>query len=583
MKTFGDENHSGFRWCAAFGLSQKEKISMMKKVVLSLTLLVLCFLCLHIQVLTAWSAWEPADGYGGLNVDSGEYAMFPAIAIYNGTPYVAWEEYNASSICQIYVKYYSGGSWLPTDGYGGLNVDPGQRARDPAIAIYNGTPYVAWLEYNASGIDQIYVKYYSGGSWLPTDGYGGLNVDSDQYAYNSAIAMDNGTPYVTWREHNAPAIYQIYVKYYSGSSWLPTDGYGGLNVDPGQAARDPAIAIYNGTPYVVWREHNASVIYQIYVKYYSGGSWLPTNGYGGLNVSGQSTYAPAIAMDNGTPYVTWQERNASGIYQIYVKYYSGGSWLPTDGYGGLNVDPGQRARDPAIAIYNGTPYVAWLEYNASGIDQIYVKYYSGGSWLPTNGYGGLNVDPGQHADDPSIAIDNGTPYVTWHESNGDKYQIYVKYYVPITPTFTSTPTATPPGTTTPTSGPTLTITPTPTITLTMTVTPSSTITIAPARRIMTTTPYIIEREKVIAYPSPAKGDDLWFYYYVEGGAQVRIEIYNVIGERGMVLEDSHTGSEYCRTHWDIRNVAGGTYFYRMRIKSPAGTRDYGIQKLLIIK
>ena len=40
----------------------------------------------------------------------------------------------------------------------------------------------------------------------------------------------------------------------------------------------------------------------------------------------------------------------------------------------------------------------------------------------------LNVNPGQTAYNPSLAISNGTAYVSWYESNGIADQIYEKHF-----------------------------------------------------------------------------------------------------------------------------------------------------------
>jgi hypothetical protein len=94
---------------------------------------------------------------------------------------------------------------------------------------------------------------------------------------------------------------------------------------------------------------------------------------------------------------------------------------------------------------------------------------------------------------------------------------------------------------------------------------------------------LIERDEVVAYPMPALGDTLWFYYYTEGPARARIELYAVTGEIGPVLTAEHPGAGYQRVSWDIRNAAPGVYFYRLRLDGAAGARDYGVRKLVIVK
>ena len=378
---------------------------------------ILIFLCLTFYVSTVWGDWVQ-DG-GSLNVDSSQSACEPAIAISNGTPYVTWSETH-----QVYVKHYDGNNWIQ-DG-GSLNVNPSQITDESAIAIFNGTPYVTWLESNGTTM-QIYVKHYTGSSWKHVSGSEeSLNVNpSSVYdsAHKPAIAISNGTPYVAWQEswYNG----KIYVKYYTGSSWKHvSESEESLNVNPSQVAHYPAIAISNGTPYATWQE-GGGIAEQIYVKHYDGSSWIQDGGSLNVNmIPNHHAYHPAIAISNGTPYVTWFEYNTI-INQIYVKHYNGSNWVQ-DG-GSLNVNSSSHGwQNPTIAIYNGTAYVTWCDESNGSIEQIYVKYYDGSSWKHVSGSEeSLNINPSQYARDPVIAISKGTPYVTWYESG----QIYVKHYI----------------------------------------------------------------------------------------------------------------------------------------------------------
>jgi hypothetical protein len=162
--------------------------------------------------------------------------------------------------------------------------------------------------------------------------------------------------------------------------------------------------------------------------------------------------------------------------------------------------------------------------------------------------------------------------------------------VTITPTATITPTITP----TATHSPTLTATPTGSITLTVTqsptytVTPTITLTVTATYTITTTqtitvTPYAIDRNDVIAYPSPAKGDTMWFYFQTEGSAQVEIKIYNVVGELSDTVRLTATGTGYQRLPWELESVAPGIYFYRMSIDDAGGIRKFDTKKFVVIK
>ncbi len=492
---------------------------------------------------------------GSLNVNGNQDANYPGMAFSNSTPYVTWYENNGTAN-QVYVKYFNGNSWVQVGG--SLNENTDKHPGPPRVAFSNTTPYVTWAESNAAAIDQIYVKHYNGSSW-ERDGVS-LNVNMNESGANSSIAMDNGTPYIAWWEES-DTIENIFVKYYNGSSWEQHGGSLNVNAVSGKA-HYPRIAVYNGTPYVTWAEYVTNS--NIYVKHFNGSSWAQDGGSLNVNAARLGDN-PAIAFFNGTPYVTWHETNGT-VNQVYVKHYNGSNWIQ-DG-SSLNMNMNSSAYHPTIAFCGSTPYVTWQEHNGNKF-QVAIKYFNGSSWIADSG--SLNIDPLQDAHRPEIAGFNDTPYVTWYENNGTTTkQVMVKHYVEgtptVTPSITRTSTATPTYTNTPPDTPTAT----PTITPTPSITP-------------TLTPYAPGKDEVITYPSPARGPDIWFYYHVAGPAKVRIEIYNVLGEKCKVLEDQAAGAGYCRTRWDITAVAPGVYLYRLSMETSRGVREYEVRKLVIVK
>lgn len=74
----------------------------------------------------------------------------------------------------------------------------------------------------------------------------------------------------------------------------------------------------------------------------------------------------------------------------------------------------------------------------------------------------------------------------------------------------------------------------------------------------------------MTYPSPAKGDMLYFYYRTVGAARSEIQLYNVAGEKVMTLTGEHSHAGAHRKAWDIRDVAPGIYIYRVMISEQSG-------------
>jgi hypothetical protein len=124
---------------------------------------------------------------GSLNSSSTVNASLPSLAMSNGTPYVALVENTGSGNALLYVRYWNGSAWVQVGG--SLNEDP---AGDPvaddglyhSLAIYNGKPYVAWEELNAAGKYYAYEKHWNGSTWVKDGaagaGNGNFNVNHDR-------------------------------------------------------------------------------------------------------------------------------------------------------------------------------------------------------------------------------------------------------------------------------------------------------------------------------------------------------------------------------------------------------------------
>jgi hypothetical protein len=130
-----------------------------------------------------------------------------------------------------------------------------------------------------------------------------------------------------------------------------------------------------------------------------------------------------VAVDiRGNPVVSWVETAGTSI-NIYVKRWTGSNWVQLGG--ALNVSAFEEGRQPSLAIdTSGNPVVSWTETVGSSYN-IYVKRWNGTSWLQLGGE--LNIDAGRQAFNPSLALDSsGNPVVSWQERDGISYSIYVK-------------------------------------------------------------------------------------------------------------------------------------------------------------
>jgi hypothetical protein len=89
--------------------------------------------------------------------------------------------------------------------------------------------------------------------------------------------------------------------------------------------------------------------------------------------------------------------------------------------------------------------------------------------------------------------------------------------------------------------------------------------------------------EILVYPQPASGDTVYFYYRLDTAAAIRIEIFNVVGEKVKELADDSAGSGIRHTPWDLRGVAPGVYLYRLHTRSGDQEAVSAWKKLVIVK
>lgn len=253
--------------------------------------------------------------------------------------------------------------------------------------------------------------------------------------------------------------------------------------------------------------------------------------------------------------------------------------------GSLNVNSNQPAQGrPILYVASNTPYVAWCEFDGTW-NQVYAKHWNGSAWVQDGG--SLNVNANRDAIYPSLFFSDDKPYVAWSEKNAsNKDQIYAKHYH--SPTFTSTPTSS--ATVTPSTTPTASVTSTPsrtstpsatatyftqTPTLTPTTTPTATVTssttatpvqtstlTAAATSSATSTPAPdLGGKDVLVYPNPAR-QSMHFILNLDHPAEIRVEIYNAVGERAATLKATLSGAGAGLT-WECAHQARGIYIARV--------------------
>lgn len=84
---------------------------------------------------------------------------------------------------------------------------------------------------------------------------------------------------------------------------------------------------------------------------------------------------------------------------------------------------------------------------------------------------------------------------------------------------------------------------------------------------------LISSENIYTYPNPAKGDRLVFKFLPSEKSDIRIEVYNVAGEKVASLSKNNCPAGISsEIEWNIKNIASGVYIYRMEAVSGSGKK-----------
>ncbi|MBI3595617.1 MAG: hypothetical protein HY203_00505 [Nitrospirae bacterium] len=300
------------------------------------------------------------------------------------------------------------------------DVDASKHALNPSLVFINALPSLGWIELNVHGISQVHVGRWDPSGWIKDRA--AQNMDETHRAFDLTMSSDGKIPYLAWIELNAKNISQLYVKRQSEGQWIVEEG--SLNLDPSQGAANPALSATGPIPYLAWCEYNPQRVFQLYVKQRSADGWHLA-GAGSLNISAaRDAIKPAMALQGSAPYLAWAELSDLNFYQVYVKRWNGSSW---DLLGqSLNMDPENHALNPSIAVLGDTPYVAWIETDGKGIFQLHVKHWDQGRWIVDGK--NLNMDPDRHAMSPSLVQAGSMVYLAWTEYDAKGIsQIHVKH------------------------------------------------------------------------------------------------------------------------------------------------------------
>jgi hypothetical protein len=225
-------------------------------------------------------------------------------------------------------------------------------------------------------------------------------------------------------------------------TWTSIDGGGttGINSATATTSRNPSIAVYNGSLYVIWNEY-LSGVEQIHIKKYNGSTWENAGSSGSkINENENSVDFPKIVSCNGKLYAAWKgyEDTGYGIQEnVRIKEYNGTFWSYAEHYSAgdtrknINWLLNRNGKDVDLLSFNNELYATWIESaNITGIRQVRISKFNGSIWTSIDGNGtyGLNYNISYNAVLPRFGVYNNKVYVTWTEDNSAATQLRVKRY-----------------------------------------------------------------------------------------------------------------------------------------------------------
>lgn len=258
-----------------------------------------------------------------------------------------------------------------------VSITEGSANSAVSLAADNlGNPVLAWQETNiARTVYSIYVKRWTGTTWTRLGGALDMNVAAN--AEKPSLALDNaGNPVISWQEDVSNTTRNVYVKRWTGTTWVRLGG--ALNIKSTSRASDSSLALdSSGNPVVSWSEYDVDrQVTSLHVKRWTGTRWLRV-GSGALNVNPSSfvIFASSLAVDSsGNPVVSWSEiaPAPSLSFNTYVKRWNGSSWVQLGET--VNTEPGWNAFHSSIAVdASGNPVVGFSDSRNSGEGRVFVK------------------------------------------------------------------------------------------------------------------------------------------------------------------------------------------------------------------
>jgi hypothetical protein len=287
----------------------------------------------HNVYVSQWTgaSWTPLSA--SLDGQVARDANYPSVKVAATGPVVAWQEcastatWDTCTDHDIWVKKWNSltNTW---DAVGSiLDGVATNDATRPSLALNSsGNPVVAWQETNGTSTSRnVVVKAWDGVSSWTSLGTVDLSLSQDASLPSLAIDASN-RPVIAWKEKIGSVSvlnYNIYVKRWNGTSW---DQLGAtLLTSSPRNAGSPSLSInLSGNPVVAFSELVSPNGYNIYVKQWLGTKWVPLGSTLDNQVTNNALSPALVVTHQDKLFTAWQECASSSCTtpnDIYVKQF----------------------------------------------------------------------------------------------------------------------------------------------------------------------------------------------------------------------------------------------------------------------
>lgn len=344
-----------------------------RHIIIWLLIILTVMMFMIIGASQAWGAGPVWSQMGISGINGVNYCYGTSIVLLNGTPYMAYAEYNGAGVLK-----YNGTNWTKVGS--SLTND---ECNNVSMSVYGTTLYVAYSSSDvtvkkfdtASDSDWSSVGIASTSQANSKDSWLSLNINSSSDIYMTYTAYTDSKFRIYHYDGSSWALQLIantstgcgtsvngtaYAAYRNGGAEFRMDKNSGTGWSKIQDLNGPPIAICNdnsGKIYIVTEDINNS--YYISVAVYD----TVSNVYSilGSNIPYSSVDSPSISVDNGTVYLVFHKNSTAYLYanQNGTDWVQVGSSLTSACYGEMTA-------------YNGVAYYAYSnQYKLAAAQIIY--------------------------------------------------------------------------------------------------------------------------------------------------------------------------------------------------------------------